>query len=294
MSATYDLGDSVKLTFLVTVDGTPTDATVAITVTKPDGSTTSPSITPGPTGTYTAVLAPDQAGPWLFRWTAVGAATTAEDGQFTVQANLAATLYVTVQEVREHLGDTGGTVDAGQLEAKIRGVSRAVDRWCRRRFWTSPTATPRTYWPEKPDGRSSWSDRAWVDDIATATGVVVKTDPSADGTSYQTTWAAGDFELGPYSNAAADGGAHAFWRIQAVGDRRFRWTPRPGLQVTARWGWSQVPDQVREAALLKAVALFKRKDAPFGVAGFNAFGPVRITRQDHDVVELLDTYRRID
>ena len=285
MSATYDLGDSVKLTFLVSIDGTPTNATVAIVVTKPDGATTSPSITPGPTGTYTAVLAPDQAGPWLFRWTATGAATTAEDGQFTVQANLAATLYTTVQEVREHLGDTGATMDGGQLEAKVRAACRAVDRWCGRRFWSSPAASARTYRPD-------YGDWAWVDDIALAAGVVVKTD-GGDGT-YATTWAAGDYELGPDPDAAGDGGAHAFWSVAAVGARRFPLgAQRASLQVTARWGWSQVPDEVREAALLKAVALWKRKDAPFGVAGFNAFGPVRITRLDHDVVALLDPYRRV-
>jgi hypothetical protein len=44
--------------------------------------------------------------------------------------------------------------------------------------------------------------------------------------------------------------------------------------------------------ILKAASLFKRKDAPFGVAGINDFGPVRITRTDPDVIDLLRSFRR--
>jgi hypothetical protein len=42
--------------------------------------------------------------------------------------------------------------------------------------------------------------------------------------------------------------------------------------------------------MLKAASLFKRKDAPFAVAGFSEFGAVRIGRNDPDVLELLGGY----
>jgi hypothetical protein len=51
--------------------------------------------------------------------------------------------------------------------------------------------------------------------------------------------------------------------------------PRPRLtssgpdtvQVTALWGWSGVPDAIRQACLLQASRLLSRRDSPFGVAG---------------------------
>ena len=94
MPSSYDVGDSVKLTFQVLVDGTPTSATVALTVTKPDGTVLTPGPVEAPTGFYTAVVAPDAAGQWVWRWTATGAATTAEDGTFTVDSTVGNNLYV--------------------------------------------------------------------------------------------------------------------------------------------------------------------------------------------------------
>ncbi len=64
---------------------------------------------------------------------------------------------------------------------------------------------------------------------------------------------------------------------------------RKAVRVTAKWGWPVVPDAVKEATILVAVALYKRPDAPFGVAGFDQFGAVRV-RDDPTVVELLARY----
>jgi len=295
LPATYDLGDSVLLTFTVKilVGGvlTLTNATVALTLTAPDGTHPAASVSNTSTGIYQATVAPDQAGEWTFRWVATGAATTAEDGAFLVEPNLAGTLYATVGEMRAGLGDADRlALDPGQLEQALRSASRAVDDWCSRplrRFWLDPVATIRTYVT-----RDLWCAR--VDDIGSSTGLVVKTDPAADGT-FTETWTIGtDFQLEPL-NAAGNGGAYAWTRIVAVGGRTFPYPlsygQRPTLQVTARHGWSQVPDPVREATLLKAVRLYRRKDVPFGnEAGFGEFGPVRITREDSDVVALLQPY----
>jgi hypothetical protein len=295
LSQVYDVGDSARLSFTVTIDGTPTDATVSVTVTKPDGSTVvvsggSLTHTTG-TGVYATVLATDQAGLWAYRWTATGAATTAEDGSFIVEPLLGATLYATVDELRDHLGDSGrNALDGDQLERACRASSRAVDRWCHRRFWQDPTPVARTFWTTNP-----W--RATLPDLATTTGLLVKTDTAGDGT-YATTWTiTTDFRVEP-RDAPADGGGYAYDELQAVGGKTFPTLGPPsarfpGLQVTGRWGWSQVPDQVREATLLRAAALWRRKDAPFGVATFDQFGPVRITRADPDVVDLLGPFRRL-
>ena len=44
------------------------------------------------------------------------------------------------------------------------------------------------------------------------------------------------------------------------------------LKVNAKWGWPSIPNTVFAAALLQASRYFKRKDAPFGVAGADAMG----------------------
>ena len=91
----------------------------------------------------------------------------------------------------------------------------------------------------------------------------------------------------------AAGTPFAFWVIEAIGDLEFTTHERRStLQVTAKHGWSAVPDDVAQACILKAAALFKRKDAPFGVAGFGEFGAVRIGKEDPQVIELLQEYRR--
>lgn len=294
MPATYDVGDSVLLTFTVkTLVGgvlTLTDATVALVVTKPDGSTVIPSPTHPSTGVYTAVVGPDLPGEWTYRWVATGTATTAEDGAFLVEPNAAATLYATVAELRASIGDdVRQAADAGLLEQALRSASRAVDDYCGRpgrKFWLDATVSARAFRPDDP-----WC--AWVDDFGTATGLVVKTDTSGDGT-WATTWQASDYQLEPL-NAAAGGGAYAYNRIVAVGNQFFPqvYGRRPTLQVTARWGWSQVPDPVRTATTLLAARLFRRKDAVFGIdsgASFGDFGPIRITRSDADVMSLLAPY----
>lgn len=195
--------------------------------------------------------------------------------------------YCTVKEVQAQLGDTDGKLSVPLLEQAITATSRAIDQHCGRRFWQDATVQVRVYRP-----LDAWS--VVVDDISTTTGLVVATDTGHDGT-YATAWDAADYQLEPL-NADADGGAYAWTQVAAVGSLRFpcqgypsRHRRRPAVRVTARFGWSAIPDDVNEAAILKAVSLFRRKDAPFGVAGFGDFGAVRI-RRDPDVEALLAPY----
>jgi hypothetical protein len=185
--------------------------------------------------------------------------------------------YCEVADVRAQLTDTQSQLDEALIERAISATSRAIDRYTGRRFWQDAAPVARVYDVVDPCAID-------VDDISTDTGLVVKVD-SGDGT-FSTTLSAADYQLRPL-NADADGGAFSWRQIAAVTTRFPISRSRPTVQVTARFGWSEIPDEVTEAAILKAVSLFKRKDAPFGVAGFAEFGAVRITRQDPDVVTLL-------
>ncbi|GAA0347859.1 phage head-tail connector protein [Actinoallomurus spadix] len=190
--------------------------------------------------------------------------------------------YCSVVDVRSQLGDTGDKLDEALIERAISATSRAVERHCGRRFWQDPAPVTRLY-------SADCSDRLDVDDIATKDGVLVEVDRGGAGD-----WVAldaADYHLEPL-NADADGGAYAWWTIVVDTGPGFPVSSRPLVRATARWGWSQIPDQVGEASLIKSVSLFRRKDAPFGVAGFGDFGVVRLSRFDPDVLELLRPLRK--
>jgi hypothetical protein len=292
----YNIGDAVPIYYLIA-----DPATVVCTVTDPAGGTTNPVLTEGPgpgpgggpedTTLYTGAFQATMAGAWLVRFVATGAITDSEDQQIIVEPAAAPDLYATVNELRLSIGDTSYRADTGQLTAALRAASRAVDGWCQRRgrkFWLDPAATTRRYAPTE-------AGCVWVEDIGSTAGLTVKTDSDGDGV-FETTWTTpADYQLEPL-NASANG-AYAWTRIVAVGSLSFPLLSTAGgaqratVQVTARHGWSQIPDPVREAALLKAVRLYRRKDVPFGNEfGGGDFGPIRITREDSDVVALLSPY----
>jgi hypothetical protein len=195
--------------------------------------------------------------------------------------------YCSVADVREHMGDSGSALNTNLLERAINASSRAIDRYTQRRFWRDAAVTTRTYFPDDPMC-------VYVDDISTTTGLVVAT--GTDGATFGTTWATTDYALEPRNAGVVASGdtadAYAYWRIVSIAGRSFPMVGyRPTLQVTARFGWSAVPPDVTEACILKAVSLFKRKDAPFGVAGFDSFGAVRVGGNDPAVVDLLSPFR---
>src|SRR6266568_2383918 len=150
--ALYDIGDTIKLTFTVKVDNVLTDATLTVlTVTKPDGTNVSPTptITHTGTGTYTSVIALDAAGQWIWKWVATGpagVAMTAEDGSFDVQPAVIPTLYATVGEIQDELGDSvSQSQDVGLLEKAVRASTRAIDKWTGRRFWLDVAPVARVF-----------------------------------------------------------------------------------------------------------------------------------------------------
>jgi hypothetical protein len=288
--ATHDVNERVDLrTTLRDPDGTPTNATVVLTVYAPDGTTSTPALSNPATGVYEASVLVDQAGEWAYRWASTGLVEVVDTGTFGVQSTetpQALTWYCSLEEVRDQLGDDDDRLPTSLLRQAIAASSRAIDRFCGRRFWQSLAAETRVYRPDDPYV-------ADVHDIATTTGLVIRTDTGGDG-SWATTWPAGDYQLEPL-DAGVDGVTpHSWTRIVAVGARTFpTGSRRATLQVTARFGWSAVPDEVTSACVIKAVSLFKRRDSPEGVAGFGDFGAVRITRRDPHVAELLGPYIRM-
>lgn len=208
---------------------------------------------------------------------------------------MAVDLYVTADEFRGAYLDMAATTDSQLLSMVLRASSRAVDKYVNRPhgFWADSVVQTRLY-------RCDLDDMAWVDDIATTDGLIIRTDSNLDGT-WATTWADTDYQLEPLNaDAYADDDrtieAHAWWRIAAID--RYLFPVHPGratLQVTARFGWSAIPADVKLATLMKAAKQFKRKDSVLGIFGLDGEGGIRISRfEDPEIVMMLDPFQRVE
>lgn len=187
--------------------------------------------------------------------------------------------YCTSTELKAHLG-IDDTEDDAQIAAVISATSRAIDQHCGQFFYSTTGA--RVYTPVA----SGW---VATHPIASTSGLSVAT--GVDGT-YSTSWTLNtDYVLKPDNGIDSAGMTVPYDRLVAV----TRWFPirmRPTVQVTATFGWSDIPDAVNRACLIKAARVFRRKDTPEGVAGGVEFGVVRISRyEDPDVAMLLAPYR---
>lgn len=176
--------------------------------------------------------------------------------------------YATLFELQSYLGIPDAEDDE-QLTDALASASREVEDYCHRQFNDAGSATARVYYPEH-------GCRVEVDDFHTTTGLVVDTDDGDDGT-YETEWASTDYQLQPLNGIVDGVTGWPYREILAVESRRFPTCPkRPPVQVTARWGWAAVPAPVKQATLIVAAETFKLSTAPFGVAGFDGFGAVRV------------------
>jgi hypothetical protein len=288
MSATVFFADPAAelatLTNTFKVGGVPTDATsVTLTVTDPTGATSTPAVTHTSTGVYTATAACTVAGVWLYKWVGTGTASDVVEGTFTV-TTVDSSLYATVEELKSRLaiGDTG---DDFEITLAVQAASRSVDEICGRYFWRGTDT--RTYVPA-----SLWGQQ--LDDIVSVTSF--KTDADGDGI-FETTWTAGtDYALtvspGKY-NAAAKGEQWPYTGFTVLGTKfvpfTWPWSHQDRIQVTGVFGWPAVPATVKQATLIAATDLFKRKDAPLGVIGMSEFGVVRV-QASPIVLSLLKRY----
>lgn len=180
--------------------------------------------------------------------------------------------YATLADLRgwQRVADT---VDDDQMSLAIAAASRAIDTYCRRQFGLVAVVETRTYLAEYD--RRSRVVSAYTDDLMTTTGLVVV---GSSGTVDPA-----DYVLAPV-NAAA---------------KSLPWTeiqvPYAGTYtITARWGWTSVPDQVVYATLLQASRFLVRRDSPYGIAGSPDQGSEQrlMARVDPDVMVSLARYRR--
>lgn len=280
MTSNYSLGAIVPITFYIrdATSALVNATTVTLTITLPDGSTTSPTVTnpPSVTGTYTYNYTTVQAGNHEWVATSTVPTTSTPPERFRVRDTLAD--YATLTDLKSYLTITStDTVDDNELYIALDAAQAAVERMTGRCFGYASATSARLF------SKVSSSGYIQIDDVATATGLTVGTS-NGDGT--YTTLASTSWTVKP-DNAIVRG--YPITGIQTYGacTTSALW---PAFQVTAKWGWPQLPAEITQATLILAGRLFKRKGSPEGVAGFGEFGTVRITGSDPDVARLLAPY----
>lgn len=186
--------------------------------------------------------------------------------------------YVTVDEAKEYLRipDTD-TADDVRLGLDVAAASRAIDRATKRQFGVLEAAAERFYTAQYD------CDRGWfvtIDDLQSVTDLVV----TSSGTPIT------DYRLCPL-NAASEGDP---WTEVLFGSTVRPATSYGAVGVTAVFGWTTVPDTIKDAALLQTARFFKRSDAPFGVAGSPESGSEMrlLAKVDPDVAVMVSDYVR--
>lgn len=177
------------------------------------------------------------------------------------------------------------------LEIAIEAVSRWLDTTLDTNFYG---ATETRYFTPQ------FNDLLYIDDLISIT--TLKTDTVNDGT-YDATWATTDYWLEPRNartpTNARDKRPYRQIRINANGDYSFPIYDY-SVEIAGVWGYTtgisgglpgEVPPAVKQATLLMAHRLWKRKDAIFGVSGTPALGVQVIQARiqaDSDIAMMLN------
>ncbi len=181
--------------------------------------------------------------------------------------------YATIDDLKARLDIKSADQDT-VLEQVIEAASRQIDGWCGRAFASGNDVRHMT--------ADSYDLLILPEELHGVTSFAV--DRDGDGI-YETTWLVSDLYLQPYPGP--------FQVVRPRNGQAFP-THRNAVQIAGSWGFgADVPAPVREACLLQAARLFKRKDAPFGVAGSAEHGQLQtITSIDPDVKQLLAPFMR--
>lgn len=187
--------------------------------------------------------------------------------------------YVTASDLKAYLR-ISDTADDAQIALAVTAASRAVDRHTSRQFGLVAAPEARKYTARRDHTRRRWVFE--IDDLMTQVGLTITTE---DGT-------VNVFALQP-SNAALE--AEPWTRVVVDPDSAVKPNAEEdAVTVTARFGWTTVPDTVKQATLLQASRFFTRRNAPFGVAGSPDEGSEMrlLAKVDADVGVALGRYIR--
>lgn len=191
--------------------------------------------------------------------------------------------YITLAQLKAYMGiSDANTAQDTALSSRILGACAGVNRFCHRQFGRTDTATARMF-DVGPTGIDT-------DDFWSSTGLAIT---PYMGTYAGTAWDVTVVTLEPLNGVVDQVPGWPYRRICYP----YGWLSGPMLslsgysraQVTAKWGWENIPEDVITASLMLASMDQAAKGAPFGVAGFGDYA-VRI-RSNPMVQEKLLPYQ---
>ena len=192
--------------------------------------------------------------------------------------------YATLAEAKAYLS-ISDSIDDTMLESMVEAASRSIDNIAGRRFYLDASASARLYRGTNPYILT-------VDDFGSTTGLALALDTGGDGT-YETTLIYNvDYVVEPF-NAVAMG--KPYTQITLVGGQLLPWllpNLRPSVQLTAKWGFPTVPDDISQACLILTADMYKRKDSVGGNLGISELGAIRMSPLGRDIAAMTRAYRR--
>ena len=195
-------------------------------------------------------------------------------------------LTVEVEELASWLR-ISSSESANELTVAATAAAAAIESFCGWTFDEAATTETARVFPAR------WADLIYIDPMAVDTGLAIAVDTSDDGTFNQT-WAAADYQLEPLNQRRAGLSDHPYFRVRAIETKSFPIGKRATVQVTARWGWTTVPEPVQAATLMHAARLHARRNTVAGIATGEALPTRMAMGLDADVRSLLMPYQRQD
>lgn len=156
--------------------------------------------------------------------------------------------YVTLPEFKAYIVNQLAATDDADLTAALNAAERAAESFCARSFTTVASAT-RLYAP-------CGSEVLRIHDCTTVTSVTVSGTLLA-GSAYQ---------LEPLNLLSWSGQARPVEQIRLLSSA-WSLTSEATVSVVATWGWTAVPDQIKEAVRLTAKDILLQRNVNSGVVG---------------------------
>ena len=207
---------------------------------------------------------------------------------------MAHTQYVDKADVKTWL-NISGTGQDSNIDIAINAACRAIDDFVGREFIQSETVETRYY-------NCEFMDYAFVDDIATTTGLVVTT-LNKDGTDDQTLVLDTDYYLYPLNSDKLTPTMPFNKIVMAIenGGKILPTSHPKSLKITAKFGFpdqhntgSYIPEAITQASLIQAARFWQRKNSPMGFSGNPETGQAPIiflSELDPDVKTLCKRFK---
>lgn len=177
-------------------------------------------------------------------------------------------------------------IDDAQLARWATSASRAVDDHCKRQFGRVDAPEARLYTPKWSKSRCMWL--VPMDDLMVAP-TEVAVEQSTAGVFVVVTGSV----LRPL-NAAAKKRPWIELALPADAAVGTLFGRQGSVRITGQWGWTTVPTEAKEAALLQGSRFAARRDSPYGIAGSPDTGSELrlLAKVDPDVAVSLNGLRR--